>query len=333
MNFHFNFYSKRFHMMALSAVIALVGLVFVLINGGFNLDIQFEGGTHLEIPMKSRDIHTGEIESYIRGAYGKNVTAQIQQVFTPNAPDNQSAHLIIKASKSETFNAAQINSLQEYLDEQYGLMEGERVNIRTVEPYIGQEMLNKGLLAILIASALILLYMWVRFSVMSGLAAAVCATVGLIHDALIVLAVYAIFRLPINEMFIAAILTILAYSLNDTIIVYDRIRENSQGAKKLSYIELTNSSLNQTLTRTINTDATTLICVVTVYVFAIIFKITTLQDFSLPLIIGIISGSYSTLFIATQFWAMWQIKAGNRKIAVATAAAASAAARKKSRKS
>ena len=319
MDYHFDFFSKRLYFFGLSALLLVIGLIGGLVNGGLNFDIQFEGGTHLEIPMKSGDFNTSDIEGYIRQAYGKIVTAQKQQLYAADAGEGQVVHLIIKASKSETFSADQINGLQEYLHEQYGLSEDQRVSIQTVEPYIGAEMLNKGILAVIIASVLILLYVWIRFSVMSGLSAAVCATIALMHDALIVLSFYAIFRVPVNDSFIAAILTIIGYSINDTIIVYDRIRENSKNAKKLSYSELVNSSLNQTLTRSLNTVITTLISVVTVYVFALIFRIGPLQEFCLPLIIGLVAGVYSTTFIATQLWAMWQNKKNDMRLASQTA--------------
>ena len=316
MKFHFDFFTRRYWFFGLSVLMLLIGLLFGFINGGLNFDIQFEGGTHLEVPMKSENFSTGEIESYVRNTFGKIVTAQIQSVYSPDSPDSQAVQLIIKASKSETFSAEQINELQEYLDEQYGLVEDQRVSIRTVAPYIGEEMLRKGLLAIFIATLLILLYVWVRFSVMSGLSAAVCATIALLHNIFIVVSVYAIFRIPINDLFIAAVLTILGYSINDTIIVYDRVRENAKGQKKFSYIELINASLNQTLKRSINTGVTTLLCIVTIYIFAIVYRISSLQDFILPLMIGIIAGKYSTLYIATQFWAMWQNKLNDARLAV-----------------
>lgn len=320
MAFHFDFFKHRFIFFGLSALLLLIGLVGGIVNGGLNFDIQFEGGTHLEIPMASKNFTTGDIEAYIKTTFGKVVTAQEQQIYSPDAPDNQATHLIIKASKSETFSAAQISDLQDYLNNTYGLSEDQRVSIQNVEPYIGAEMLRKGLLAIMLASVLILLYVWIRFSVMSGLSAAVCATLALMHDALIVLSVYAVFRIPINDSFIAAILTIIGYSINDTIIVYDRMRENSKGAKKPTNVDLVNTSINQTLTRSLNTVGTTLVSVVTVFIFAVVFRINALQEFCLPLMIGLVAGVYSTMFIATQFWAMWQNALSNRRLATSHAA-------------
>ena len=319
MKFNFDYYSKRYIFFGLSVVLLLIGLIGGIINGGLNFDIQFEGGSHLEIPMNTSDVNTEEVVKYVGSTFGKAVTAQVQQVYSPDAPNNQLSHLIVKASKSETLTNEQIGALQDYLNERYGVASDRIVSIQTVEPYIGAEMLRKGLLAIVLASALILLYVWIRFSVMSGLSAAVCATVALLHDALIVLAFYALFRIPINESFIAAILTILGYSINDTIIVYDRIRENSKSNKKTPHVDLINNSLNQTLMRSLNTVITTLICVVTVYVFSVIFGIGSLQEFCLPLIIGLMAGVYSTVFIATQLWAMWQIGLSNRRLAASAA--------------
>ena len=315
MKSEFDFFTRRFLFLGFSILLILVGVLFGFINGGLNFDIQFEGGTHLEVPMQSDNVVTSDVESYVRDTYGKIVTAQIQMLYSPDAPGNQAVHLIIKASKSETFSTEQIDELQEYLDDEYGLVENEYVSVRTVAPYIGEEMLRKGLLAIFIATALILLYVWVRFSVMSGLTAAICATATLLINVCIVLSVYAVFRIPINDLFIAAILTILGYSINDTIIVYDRVRENAKNAKKLSHVELINHSLNQTLTRSIHTGGTTLICVVTIFIFSIIFNINSLRDFVLPLMIGIIAGKFTTLFIATQLWAMWQMKLTDRRLA------------------
>jgi len=320
MVFNIDFFSKRYIFIGISVILLLVGLLFGFINGGLNFDIQFEGGTHLEIPMKSDTVNTGEVESYVRSTFGKSISAQLQSLYSPDAVDNQLVHLIVKASKSDTFNADEINQLQEYLFANFDVAEDQRISIKTVEPYIGEEMLQKGLLALVLASLLILLYVWIRFSVISGLSTAICATLGLAHNALIVLSVYAILQLPINELFIAAVLTVVAYSINDTIIVYDRIRENSRSTKKLSHIELINTSLNQTLARSLNTDITTLMCVVTVFVFSMMFSITSLQEFCLPLIIGFIAGPYSTFCIVTQCWAMWQKKKSDMRLAAAKSA-------------
>lgn len=126
------------------------------------------------------------------------------------------------------------------------------------------------------------------------------------HDVAFMFFVYVIFRIPLNDVFVAAILTILGYSLNDTIILYDRIRENSRLLSKLSYAELVNRSTAETISRTINTGITTLISVLTLYVFALANNIESLVNFSFPLLIGMISGIYSSVFIASPLWVIWK---------------------------
>ena len=318
MKHNFDFYGNRKIAYIVSLGIIAIGIVFALVNGGLNLDIQFEGGTLLEIPMSEDNFVAGDVENHVMSLLGKFVTAQKQTLYVPDeggGGDVMALHLVIKASKSETMTSDQIGELQESLNELYGIKEGQNVSVRTVEPYIGASMLRRGLLAVAIASSLILLYVWVRFSVMSGLSAAVCATVALLHNALVMLAFFAVFRMPLNDSFIAALLTIIGYSINDTIVVYDRIRENSKGAKKPQYGDLVNMSLNQTLTRSLNTTLTTLFSVVTVLIFAQIYKINSLRDFCLPLTIGLVAGVFATRFIACTAWATWQIGKQRRQIA------------------
>jgi preprotein translocase subunit SecF len=161
-------------------------------------------------------------------------------------------------------------------------------------------------MAVGVSALLIIIYVWARFSVMSGLSAAIMSVVALLHDVFIMLSVYAIFKVPVNESFIAAALTILGYSINDTIIIYDRIRENSKLIRKSATFELVNKSINQTILRSINTVVTTLIAVATVYVAAAVNNINSLKEFTFPLLVGITSGCYSSIFIASPLWAMWK---------------------------
>jgi preprotein translocase subunit SecF len=166
--------------------------------------------------------------------------------------------------------------------------------------------MQNGIRAILIAFVLIILYVWVRFKVMSGLSAGVFAVVGVLHELLVMVSVYLIFQLPLNESFIAAILTVVGYSMNDTIIIYDRIRENSKLLRKVPLPELVNQSIMQTLNRSINTVVTSLIAITTVFIFAKIYGISSIEEFSFPLIIGIATGCYSSIFIASPLYVMFK---------------------------
>ena len=134
------------------------------------------------------------------------------------------------------------------------------------------------------------------------------AIVSLLHDVLMVLATFIIFRIPINDAFIAVSLTIIGYSINDTIVIYDRIRENSRLSKKIDYPELVNSSINQTLSRSINTCLCTFVSIFIVYIFASIYSIESIKNFALPMMVGIFTGGYSTICIAGPLWAMWQVR-------------------------
>ncbi len=148
-----------------------------------------------------------------------------------------------------------------------------------------------------------LIYVGMRFEFRFGAA----AILALVHDVLITLSVYAIFQIPVNSPFIAAILTIIGYSINDTIVIFDRIRENQKNMRRKSIEEVANISITQTMRRSINTSLTTLITIVCVYIF-----VPTVRDFSFPLIIGIATGTYSSIFIASPIWVL--LKKKNKKV-------------------
>ena len=153
-----------------------------------------------------------------------------------------------------------------------------------------------------------MIYVWFRFKRISGLSAGFASLTALAFDALSMVFIYAIVRFPVNESFLAAILTILGYSINDTIVIFDRIRENQAKHKNLKPGEVANISITQSLTRSINTALCTLISLVVLYVFARIYKLTSMEQFSFPLIIGMITGCYSSIFLAAPLWAAWQHK-------------------------
>ena len=156
------------------------------------------------------------------------------------------------------------------------------------------KLISDAFKAIAWAVLFMLIYITVRFNFRSG----VSAIVGLIHNILVMLAVYAIFRIPVNTSFIAAILTIVGYSINDTIVVFDKIRENAKMDRRSKFGEIANKSLNQTLTRTLNTSFTTLFTILALYVLGV----DSIREFALPIIIGVIVGTYSSICIATPMW-------------------------------
>src|SRR5659263_68766 len=157
-----------------------------------------------------------------------------------------------------------------------------------------------------IAFFLIIIYIAFRFKAMSGFMAAIFAIVGLLSDMTVMFTVYTVFSIPVNDALIAAVLTILGYSLNDTIIVYDRIRENANSFNKLPVFEVLNRSIVQTLNRTLNTSLLTFTAITCVYVMASINNIPSLKDFSFPLMVGIVSGTYSSIFVSVPLWGIWK---------------------------
>lgn len=258
------------------------------------MDIDFKGGNIIEVNM-GKQFNNNEVADTVKKAIG--VEAVVQKLGT-----NQE-----KASiKTAPLATDQTTAVKEAIKAKYGLKAENFLSERTVQPVIGQEIWQRGLGAMLLASILILIYVAIRFRVMSGFSAGTTAIIALLHDAFIMFTVYSILRIPVNSSFVAAVLTILGYSINDTIIVYDRIRENQNILRKMSTEELVNKSIMQTMTRSINTVVTVLICVVTLYVFGFIYGVQSIKEFTLPLIIGIVSGCYSSIFVASPLWVWWK---------------------------
>jgi preprotein translocase subunit SecF len=158
---------------------------------------------------------------------------------------------------------------------------------------------------------LIIAYVWYSFRKMSGPSAGVMALIALFHDILIAFFVFVVLRIPINESLVAVILSILGFSINDTIVIYDRIRENERlTSGKMPLADLVDLSINQSLARSINTSLCTFGAVAVAYVFAAIYNIESIKDFTLPMMIGLISGSYSTICLAGPLWVMWKTRKG-----------------------
>ncbi|RCX13823.1 protein translocase subunit secF [Anaerobacterium chartisolvens] len=311
-------FSKRRYFFVLSIILVLSGIIGLMVKG-VKLDIQFQGGTLMQIFMSDDSYNTEDIQAAISKAIGKSVTAQKMQTYNAEDSSSKINLLQLRVAKDSTLTGEEINQVVELLKKDFNVSEDAQMQIQSVEPFMGKEMLQKGILAAIIASVLIVLYVWWRFSVMSGLSAAIFANLALIHDAFIMFSVYVVFGLPLNESFLAAVLTILGFSINDTIVVYDRIRENTKAMRNMPYSQLVNTSVIQTISRTINTTVTVMICVITLYVFAFVNNIDSIKDFSFPLMIGLLSGTYSTIFIASPLWAVWQEARLKRRVAAKAA--------------
>ncbi len=308
-----NLYTKRNYFFILSAVIILAGIVSYFAMG-FKLDIQFEGGTVIELRANKgmfTDANTQQLQTQIAEFVTKTIdkpsSVQKSAAFDVNGSNSSYDVIKINIGSENTLTNAEVTTVEEAVIKEFKLTSDDPViSEESVEPFIGKEIMQNGLKAVAIAFALIIIYVWIRFRVMSGLSAGVFAVVGVLHDVLIMISVYLIFQIPVNESFIAAILTVVGYSMNDTIIIYDRIRENNRLLRKVPLPELVNDSIMQTLNRSINTVVTSLIAITTVYIFAKVNGIVSIEEFSFPLIIGIAAGCYSSIFIASPLYVMWK---------------------------
>lgn len=265
----------------ISVAIMVVGLVIGIMQG-LNFGIDFSGGTMIHINM-GKVIEPSEVKE-ITSKY--NLDADIIHA-------GYSKNEIIIKTKINLPNEDRVTIFNDF-KEKYNLTDDDLLEAEQFSPSIGKEIRDKALLAIIIAAIGMLIYITLRFEIKFALAA-ICA---LLHDILILLAFYAIFRVPINSPFIAALLTIVGYSINDTIVVFDRIRENIKGAKKKYYSKIVNNSVKQTINRSINTSFTTLITIACLYILGV----DSIREFALPLIAGVISGTYSSIFIASPVW-------------------------------
>ena len=295
----------------ISLAIIVIGLIFYIVNG-VQLDIQFSGGTRIMIETNG-EVDSNQAEVLVENALGKSVTAQTQKTNNPGAEGEVIYMLRLDIASEETLTPEERDLVIDIISENFDVKEGGNQEMLSVEPSIGRETLLNGLKAVVIASVLIILYVTWRFSSMHGFAAAITAIIALLHDVAITFALYPVFKYPLGEVFITAALTIIGYSLNNTIVIYDRIRENFKLMRKSTPDEIVNTSISQSLTRTINSTVTTLIAVVTLYISASVSNISSLKEFSLPLIIGLVAGTYSSLFIAGPLWLTWRKRASMKR--------------------
>ncbi|MBU5439650.1 protein translocase subunit SecF [Tissierella sp. MSJ-40] len=266
--------------LGISLAIIIVGMV-MLLTKGFNYGIDFTGGTLIQIKI-GKTITVDEAKEIV-DEYDKNAS-----ILHAGAEKDE---IIIK-STLDLSNDDITNIIDKFV-EKYNI-ENKNYQSQKFGPFMGKEIRSKALLSALIATVAMLIYISWRFEVKFGIA----AIVALVHDVLITLSVYAIFRIPVNSAFIAAILTILGYSINDTIVIFDRIRENLKLNPKESIDNIINNSIKQSLRRTINTSLTTLVSITVLYILGV----EDVRVLAFPLIIGIISGTYSSLFIASPLW-------------------------------
>jgi len=272
----------RYRLMAfvLSALL-LIGSVGAFISNGLNFGIDFKGGTLIEI---SSDIEI-DIAQLREQLTGLNIgEVQIQQFGTPS-------DALIRVSADEAAESAEggLSAVESIRNELQGRFEIRRVEI--VGPQVSGELIQTGILAVLAAIVSMLIYIWFRFEWQFS----VGAVLALVHDVVLTIGIFSLLQLDFNLSILAAILTIVGYSMNDTVVVYDRVRENLRKFKKMPLGDLLNVAINETLSRTVMTSVTTLIALIALYTLGG----EVIRGFTFAMIWGVVVGTYSSVFVAS----------------------------------
>ena len=301
-----NFVGKKKVFFGISLAIIAIGIIFNIIFGA-TLDIQFKGGTIISYG------YVGEIEQSTLGdtlqkaTPEHTVTYRVTKDIMNNTDDQEAYAVSVQFAGNDNISPEEQQTVTDALTEAFPDNKFEYKETSSVEASMGLKFLLKCIVAVAIASVLMVLYVTIRFKRIGGLSAGVMALVALFHDVAMIYFMYVIFRMPIDSNFIAVVLMIIGYSLNDTIVIYDRVREERNAAgPKADIADVFNHSASVVMPRTIATSVTTLVAIGTVYVVATVFNLSSVQAFALPMMIGVVSGCYSSLCIAGPLWVAWK---------------------------
>lgn len=285
----------------ISIAIIVIGIICNFIFGT-RLDIQFSGGATLRFSYTG-EIDQNELYNYIQD----KTTDKITTSFSTDLMGNSGNNVSVQFSGNDAIETDIQQSLEADLQAKYPDNNFECLESNSVDASMGFNFLLKCITAVAIASILMVLYVTIRFKKIGGLSAGVMALVALFHDVAMIYFLYVIFQMPIDSNFIAVVLMILGYSLNDTIVIYDRVREERRILGSKTDVGIVyNLSCTKSLKRTIMTSITTLSAIFIVYIVAVFFNISSVQSFALPMMIGVISGCYSSICIAGPLWVVWQ---------------------------
>ena len=298
-----NFIGNRKKFYTFSCALLALVLVFCGVFG-VKMDVEFKGGSMITLAYEG-DADLNDLKSTISTELNKSsLTLQTGSDISGNQT------LTVTLPGSDTLTTEELDSLLATLNEQYPDNAFVQNEVSNVDATIGKEFMLKSIVALVAACVLLLLYVAYRFRRIGGLKAGSTAIVALLHDMLVVFGVFVILRIPLNGNFIAALLTILGYSINDTVVIYDRIRENSAlySKKQMSLAELVNLSINQSFARSLMTSITTCLALGVVCIVSVVYRLDSIYSFAFPLLFGMVSGVYSTICIATPLWVDWKSK-------------------------
>ena len=299
----FTKFSKVFF--GISLGIILIGIICNFVFGT-QLDIQFRGGSYIKYSYVG-NVDTDKLKDVIQTNTKQEVTMSISPDMLSNSKKGDAYTIRVEFAGTKAISTNEQKKLTQTVQKAFPDNNFKVLEASAIESSMGSKFLLKCLTAVAIASILMVLYVTIRFRKIGGLSAGVMALVALFHDVAMIYFMYIIFQMPIDSNFIAVVLMILGYSLNDTIVIYDRVREERRnfGAKEdIGYVF--DYSATKVLRRTIFTSLTTLMAIGTVLVVSMIFNISSVTSFALPMMIGVISGCYSSVCIAGPLWVMWQ---------------------------
>ena len=315
----FDFLKHRKKFLAIALCVIFIGVICNIFRG-VKLDIKFTGGAMLKYSyslddtVSASDVSASDymnIDKSIITGLVKELTDKDSSVTlaeSASATEDGSKNTItISMSGKDTIAEDTGEVLAQKLTEKYPHVDFALIESNSVDATTGGEFFGKCLVAVVLAAVFMIIYVALRFRKIGGMSAGVTAIIAIIHDCLIVYFTFVILGYSINDNFIAVLLTIIGYSINSTIIIYDRIRENREVmGKNATYAEIANKSLNDTLGRTINTNLTLVAAVLTIVVIAMIYDITSIITFAVPMLAGVIAGAYSSMFISNALWVTWR---------------------------
>ncbi len=281
------------------AILIIAGII-VTLTAGPKLDISFVGGTNFSYS------YTGDVS---QDEFTKTVSSVLDKEFTVGqntsiAGDSKS--YVVTLSGKDSIGADTQLKITEALEKKFPKNDIKLYNSDSVDASLAGTFFAKCLVAVLITAILVVIYVAIRFRRIGGVSAALTAFCALILDLLTAFFICVIFRLPIDMNFMAVVLTILGYSLNDTIVIYDRVRENKRLYPKISISENMDLSVSSTIIRNIVTTVTTVCAVLTIIVVSEIFGLTTLRSFAIPMVFGLVSGCFSSIFVSGPLWVMYK---------------------------
>ncbi len=292
----FDFIKNKKISFIIVAVVFLIGLSSFIFKG-FNIDIDFAGGTEIIIEIGA-EFNEDDVREVVEGVTSNNIVSSIRK------SGSSSDEVVIQTKEIDSDTRSKVI---EEVCRKYSLNpETALLSVDNVGASVGSKLLRDAILASVLAVVLMLTYITFRFAFLSGLSAVVC----LCHDVFVMMAVYSLFDIPMGTTVIAAILTILGYSINATIIVFDRVRANKKTMGEKTFDEVVNASVNQTFKRSLYTTLTTLFTIGMVYLLGV----DSIKQFAFPLIIGIFAGLFSSVFLAGPVWATLHNKFGNIKL-------------------